>query len=81
MPVDSAALTVEMTDGRVLREHVRDGRGTPGRPMTDPELDAKATELIGFGAPHVDAPALIAAVRGLEDEPDAARTVRLTVPK
>ena len=38
--------------------------GTPGRPMSDAELDSKLRELAAYGAPFVDADGLIAAVRG-----------------
>src|SRR5689334_2221200 len=54
--------------------------GTQGRPMSDAELDAKVRELIAYGAPFVDADGLIAAVRGIEDETDPTRLLRLIVP-
>jgi 2-methylcitrate dehydratase PrpD len=79
-PVESATVTVRLSDGIEHREHVRHGRGTPGRPMSDAELDAKVRELAAYGAPFVDAVGLIAAVRGIEDEPDPTRWMRLTVP-
>ena len=41
--------------------------------MSDDELDAKVRELAAFGAPFVDAPGLIAAIRGIEDEADPTR--------
>ncbi len=81
IPVESAVVTLQMRDGPTWREAVRDGRGTPGRPMSEAELDAKVRDLIAFGAPFVDASGLIGAVRGLEDEADAGRIVRLTVPQ
>jgi 2-methylcitrate dehydratase PrpD len=80
IPVESAYVAVEMLDGSRIEEAVRHGRGTPGRPMSDLELDAKVGELIDFGAPFVDAPALIAAVRDLESQGDAAHIMRMTVP-
>ncbi|HEX3953469.1 MAG TPA: MmgE/PrpD family protein [Stellaceae bacterium] len=80
IPPEAAVVTVRLTDGSVLMEHVRHSRGTPGRPMTDAELDAKVTELAAAGAPFVDVPALIAAVRALPDAPDAASFLKLTVP-
>lgn len=80
IPVESAYVAVEMQDGSRIEETVRHGRGTPGRPMSDLELDAKVGELIDFGAPFVDAPALIAAVRDLEAQGDAAHIMRMTVP-
>lgn len=80
IPPEAAVMTVRMQDGGVFTEHVRHARGTPGRPMTDPELDAKVTELAAAGAPFVDVPKLIAAVRGIADAPDAASFLKLTVP-
>ena len=79
-PVESATVTLNLTDGTEQSEHVRHGRGTPGRPMSDAELDSKVRELAAYGAPFVDAAGLIAAVRGIEGEADPIRLLRLTVP-
>jgi 2-methylcitrate dehydratase PrpD len=80
MPVEAAIVEVGLADGSRLSEHVKDGRGTPGRPMSDVELDAKIDECAAFGAPFVDVPALIAAVRDVETLGDAAHIMRMTVP-
>jgi 2-methylcitrate dehydratase PrpD len=80
IPVESAYVAVELPDGSRIEETVRHGRGTPGRPMSDLELDAKIGELTAFGAPFVDTPALIAAVRDLETQGDAAHIMRMTMP-
>ena len=79
-PVESATVTLHLADGMTHIEHVRHGRGTPGRPMSDTELDAKVRELAAYGAPFVDAAAVIAAVRGFADDGDPSRLLRLTVP-
>jgi 2-methylcitrate dehydratase PrpD len=79
-PVESATVTVHIADGTEHSEHIRHGRGTPGRPMSDAELDTKVRELAAYGAPFVDAAGLIAALRGIEDEADPTRLMRLTVP-
>jgi len=81
IPVESALVTLRLDDGTSLAEHVRHGRGTPGRPMSEDELDAKVRELAAAGAPDVDAPGLVAALRAIEGEADAARIIRMTVPK
>lgn len=81
IPVEAAIVSVQLDDGTTLREHVRHGRGTPGRPMSDAELDAKVHGLAAAGAPFVDAAGLIAAIRGIATEPDSARIMRLTVPQ
>ena len=80
IPVEAAVVEVRFTDGSSLSEHVKDGRGTPGRPMSDIELDAKVSECAAFGAPFVDVPALIAALRDLETLGDAAHIMRMTAP-
>ena len=79
-PIESATVTVQLADGTEHSEHIRHGRGTPGRPMSDAELDTKVRELATYGAPFVDATRLIAAVRGIQDEADPTRLIRLTVP-
>jgi 2-methylcitrate dehydratase PrpD len=78
IPVEAAAVAVRLADGSSVIEQVADGRGTPGRPMSDLELDAKVSECAAFGAPFVDVPALIAAVRDLAALGDAAHLMRLT---
>jgi 2-methylcitrate dehydratase PrpD len=80
MPVESATVVLHLADGTAQSEHVRHGRGTPGRPMSDAELDAKVCELAAYGAPFVDAAGLIAAVRGIADEADPTRLLSMTVP-
>ena len=80
IPVEAAVVTVRLADGSSLTEHVKDGRGTPGRRMSDLELDAKVNECAAFGAPFVDVSALIAAVRDIETLGDAAHIMRMTVP-
>jgi 2-methylcitrate dehydratase PrpD len=80
MTPDEAIVTVRLQDGSALREHVKVARGTPGRPMSDTELDAKVTELAAAGAPFVDMPVLIAAVRGIEQQANATGFLRLAVP-
>ena len=79
-PVESATVTLHLADGTEQSEHIRHGRGTPGRPMSDAELDTKVRELATYGAPFADAAGLIAAVRGIEDEADPTRLMRLAVP-
>jgi 2-methylcitrate dehydratase PrpD len=79
-PVESATVTLHLADGTEQSEHIRHGRGTPGRPMSDAELDSKVRELAAYGASFVDAAELIAAARGIEGEADPTRLMRLTVP-
>jgi 2-methylcitrate dehydratase PrpD len=78
VPVESAYVTVETADGK-LEHHVRHGRGTPGRPMSDAELDTKVRGLVEFGSPFVDPDRLIAAVRGIEGEADVGKIIGITI--
>jgi hypothetical protein len=73
-------VTLHLADGTEQSQHIRHGRGTPGRPMSDAELDTKVRELVTYGAPFVNATGLIAAVRSIGDEADPTRLMRLTVP-
>src|SRR5579862_9382787 len=79
IPVEAALVTLRLDDGCSFAEHVRHGRGTPGRKMSEAELDAKVRELAAFGAPDVDALGLIARFRAIEDAADVAGILRLTV--
>jgi 2-methylcitrate dehydratase PrpD len=81
VPVEAAIVELHLADGTTASEHVRHGRGTPGRPMSDAELDAKVRELVAFGAPLVDASGLIAAIRDIEETNDVSQILRLTAPK
>jgi 2-methylcitrate dehydratase PrpD len=78
IPVEAAVVEIRLADGSSLSEHVKDGRGTPGRPMSDVELDVKVSECAAFGAPFVDVPALLAAMRDIETLGDAAHVMRMT---
>jgi len=80
IPVESAQVTLRLDDRSSFTEHVRHGRGTPGRPMSETELDAKVRDLAAFGAPEIEAPSLIAALRAIETAPDVAAILRMTVP-
>jgi 2-methylcitrate dehydratase PrpD len=79
VPVEAAVVEIHLADGSSLSERVKDGRGTPGRPMSDLELDAKVNECAAFGATFVDVSALIAAIRDIESMGDAAHIMRMTV--
>jgi 2-methylcitrate dehydratase PrpD len=78
IPVEAASVELRGKDGSSVSEYVPLGRGMPGRPMSDIELDIKVSELAAFGAPFVDTPALIAAVRDIETLGDAAHIMRMT---
>src|ERR1700751_4944330 len=81
-PVESATLTLHLADGPEQSEHIRHGRGTPGRPMTDAELDTKVQELAAHGTPFVDARADRSGAghrrRARSDPIDAPDSARMT---
>jgi hypothetical protein len=52
-PVESATVTLHLADGTEQTELFRHGRGTPGRPMSDAELDSKVRELAAYGVTQV----------------------------
>jgi 2-methylcitrate dehydratase PrpD len=45
LPKDAAVVTVVLTDGRRLTRDVRHNKGTPGKPMTDVEIEGKFLDL------------------------------------
>lgn len=71
-PARQAIVEIEFADGRTRRHHARAVRGTPENPMTVPEVEAKAFELVAplLGEDH--ARALLEALR----EMDAGLRVR-----
>src|SRR5579883_1236810 len=80
IPVEAAEVVLDLAGGETRRQFVRHGRGTPGRPMSEPELDAKVAELAA-ATPFVDAGRLIAAIRAVETLDDAGSIVNLCVRK
>lgn len=79
-PVEAAHVTLTLADGRVLSAFVPHGRGTPERPLSDIEIEAKVRELARYGCPELDPGPLIAAVWSLDRYPDAGAIMRLAVP-
>lgn len=47
LPKDAATVELVLTDGRRLTSTVLHNKGTPDKPMTDAEIEAKFTELAG----------------------------------
>jgi 2-methylcitrate dehydratase PrpD len=80
VPVETAFITVETTDGHRLECHVTEARGTMARPMSDAELEAKFRGLADHGAPSLDAERLIQAMWGIDREPHAATIIKMTAP-
>jgi 2-methylcitrate dehydratase PrpD len=79
IPVETAFVTVQTTDGRLFECHVTQSRGTMARPMSDVELEAKFRSLAKYGSPTLDAEGLIATIWAMYDDHDVARTVKMLV--
>jgi 2-methylcitrate dehydratase PrpD len=76
VPIETAFVTIVTEAGETFASHVTEARGTPARPMRDSELEAKFRDLARYGAPAVDADALLAALWALDRQPHAAPTIR-----
>jgi 2-methylcitrate dehydratase PrpD len=78
VPVETALVTVETTDGRRFETHVTEARGTMARPMSDAELEAKFRGLAAHGAPTIDADRVLERLWAIERERDVGSIVKLT---
>jgi 2-methylcitrate dehydratase PrpD len=78
IPVETALVTVQTTDGRTLVSHVTEARGTMARPMSDTELEAKFRGLAAHGAPALDTDRIIEVLWEIEHQPDVARVIKMT---
>jgi 2-methylcitrate dehydratase PrpD len=76
-PVEAAHVTITLVDGRTLHSFVEQGRGTPKRPMSDTDIEAKVKELASYGCPTLDPSPLIDAIWSLDGSPDAGSVMRL----
>jgi len=79
-PVEAARVTVTLGDGTSLSVLIEQGRGTPQRPLSDAEIDAKVRDLARHGCPGLDPGPLIDAVWSLDRNTDAGAILRLAVP-
>jgi 2-methylcitrate dehydratase PrpD len=77
MPVEAAAVELQLRDGRNLRAEVRHALGSAARPMSDAQLEAKVRSLAAHGAPGCDAGRLIEQVWAIEALDDAGAIARL----
>jgi 2-methylcitrate dehydratase PrpD len=80
IPVEAARVTITLDDGKTLAESVEHGRGTPGRPLTDAEIEAKIRDLVRYGCPGLDAGRIIDAAWSLDRAPDAGAVMKLVRP-
>ena len=75
--VEAAHVTITLADGRTLHSLVEQGRGTPQRPMSDADIEAKVRDLAKYGCPTLDPSPLIDAIWSLESSRDAGTVMRL----
>jgi 2-methylcitrate dehydratase PrpD len=81
IPVDTAFVTVETTQGDTHTAHVTEARGTMSRPMSDAELEAKFCALVEYGAPELNAASVIEAIWDISHEGDVSRIINMTFPR
>jgi 2-methylcitrate dehydratase PrpD len=80
-PSRQARVAIRLHDGRELRLHARDVKGTPALPMTRAEVSAKARDLLAPVLGGTAADAAIAATFALDGCPDiAGYAARFAVP-
>lgn len=75
--IESARVAVSLRDGTVHAAEVRHARGSPGRPLTDAEIEAKLTELASPHLPGEIIRRLTDAIWSLDKLADAATPIRL----
>ena len=74
---DQCELTLTLRDGSSPVERVAQATGTPGKPLTDAQLDCKFMELAGSVLPRTRARRLLAMLWQLDAVPDVGQIVRL----
>ncbi len=80
IPVESARVAITVEGGEVLTVTVEHGRGTPARPLTDAEIEAKVRDLARHGCPGHDPGPLIDAAWALDRATDAGAIMALARP-
>ena len=70
-------MTVTLADGRTLKKQVRDCIGSRGRPMSDPEIEAKLTALAEGVLPRERVASIVEKTWGIDKLGDAATLIRI----
>jgi len=81
IPVGAAQVRLELASGGQRVARIDDARGSPTKPLTDSEIEAKVRDLAAFGCPSLDVEPLIAAVWALDQAADAGAVMALTQPR
>lgn len=74
---DAASVTLVLTDGTRLTRDVLHNKGTPAKPMTDGEIEAKFVDLAARRIGHEAARRVVDACWRLEDHDDVGEVARL----
>jgi 2-methylcitrate dehydratase PrpD len=74
---DAAVVRLTLTDGRVLTREIPHNKGTPARPMSDDEIEAKFLELAAARIGDDAAGRVVEMCWNLEGQPDAGEIARL----
>ena len=74
--LETGATFTLYTDGRI-----GDARGSPTKPLSDREIEAKVRDLAAFGCPSLDVEPLIAAIWALDRSEDAGAVMALACPR
>jgi 2-methylcitrate dehydratase PrpD len=80
IPVEAARVTIVLTNGESLAFFVEHARGTPGRPLTDAEIEGKVRALADYGCPGCDPGPIIEAMWSLDGAQDAGAVMKLARP-
>ena len=78
LSIPEARMRVRLRDGRVLDEAVRAARGTPGHPVSRPEVEEKFRRLAGVVLPAPQVGRLLETLRHLPALPDVGTLAALT---
>ena len=81
IPVGAAQVRVQLASGAELVARVDDARGSPTKPLTDSEIEAKVRSLAAFGCPSLDVDPLIDAIWALDRSDDAGAVMALARPR
>jgi 2-methylcitrate dehydratase PrpD len=76
LPKDAARVTLKLNDGRQLQCAVEHNKGTPDRPMTDSEVEAKFLDLAGPRLGNRAARDVVGCCWNLESRDDAGEIAR-----
>jgi 2-methylcitrate dehydratase PrpD len=81
IPVEGTRIVVAMKNGTEIAHEVEQARGSPKRPLSDAEIEAKFRQLAAYGCPDCEADRLIDAIWSLHRAENAGDVVKLAALK